>query len=61
MFQVEYGAKPKANMTPLGPMKLATKSGPWRKSGGREGRGAESRGLESQVVCFVIYKAMGGH
>lgn len=55
------GQQVRDNMTPLGPMKLAPKSGPWRRSGGKEGRGAESRGLESQVVCFVIYKAMGGH
>ena len=55
------GQQLRDNMAPLGPMKLATMSGSWRKSGGKEGREAESRGLESQVVCFVIYKAVGGH
>lgn len=47
------GQQVKDNMTPLGPMKLATKSGPWRKSGGGEEEGLNPEDLRARLFVLL--------
>lgn len=47
------GQQVRDNMTPLGPMKLAPKSGPWRRSGGKEGEGLNPEDLRARLFVLL--------